>query len=106
MYVLARHGDRVEISTGTVLEALQRNFGGLPSSDFHQVVAAFLEHLRRACGPHKFPDPQAGDFKPTLEVLAASLQESGHSFIEQQATLSDRCARPKLIIDYTGVTHI
>ncbi|KAL0055748.1 hypothetical protein WJX82_004037 [Trebouxia sp. C0006] len=102
---LARHhrrGDRVEMSTATVLEALQRNFGGLPSSDFRQVVEAFLEHLRRACGPHRFPEPRSEDFSPTLEVLAASLSETGHSYIEQHATLSDKSARPKLVIDYTG----
>jgi hypothetical protein len=91
------------MSTATVLEALQRNFGGLPSSDFCQVVKAFLEHLRRACGPHRFPEPRSEDFRPTLEVLAASLSETGHSYIEQHATLSDKSARPKLVIDYTGV---
>ena len=85
-----------------MLEALQRNFGGLPSADFQQVVSAFLEQLRRACGSHKFPDPQLQDFRPTLEMLAASLEENGHSYIEQHATLSDKSARPKLLIDYTG----
>ena len=90
------------MSTATVLEALQRNFGGLPSSDFRQVVKAFLEHLRKACGPHRFPEPRSEDFRPTLEVLAASLSETGHSYIEQHATLSDKSARPKLVIDYTG----
>ena len=97
-----RHGSRIDFSTATILEALQRNFGGLPSADFQQVVQAFLEQLRKACGPHKFPDPQPQDFKPTLEVLSASLQETGHSFIEQHATLSDKSARPKLVIDHTG----
>ncbi len=106
MHLLARHGDRVDISTATVVEALQRNFGGLPSSDFHQVVPAFLEQLRKACGPHKFPNPKPEDFKPTLEVLTASLDETGHSYIEQHAALSDKSARPKLIIDYTGVMRI
>ena len=95
-------GDRVEISTATVLEALQRNFGGLPASDFQQVVTAFLEHLRKACGRHKFPDPQPEQFLPTLEVLSASLEETGHTLLDQHATLSDKLARPKLIIDYTG----
>ncbi|DBB04141.1 TPA: hypothetical protein ACH3X1_013190 [Trebouxia sp. C0004] len=90
------------MSTATVLEALQRNFGGLPSSDFRQVVKAFLEQLRRACGPHRFPEPRSEDFRPTLEVLAASLCETGHCYIEQHATLSDMSARPKLVIDYTG----
>ena len=85
-----------------MLEALQRNFGGLPSADFQQVVSAFLEQLRRACGSHKFPDPQLQDFRPTLEMLAASLEENGHSYIEQHAPLSDKSARPKLLIDYTG----
>ena len=97
-----RHGDRVDISTATVLEALQRNSGGLPKSDFQQVVAAFLEHLRRCCGRHKFPDPEPGLFRPTLEVLSSSLEETGHSLIEQHATLSDKLARPKLVVDYTG----
>lgn len=90
------------MNTATVLEALQRNFGGLPSSDFRQAVNAFLEHLRRACGPHRFPEPRSEDFRPTLEVLAASLSETGHNYIEQHATLSDKSARPKLVIDYTG----
>ena len=101
-----RVGDRVEISTGTVLEALQRNFGGLPASDFQQVVTAFLDHLRRACGHHKFPDPQPEQFRPTLEVLSASLEETGHNLLEQHATLSDKLARPKLIIDYTGMLYL
>lgn len=96
----------MELSTATVLEALQRNFGGLPASDFRQVVKAFLEHLRRACGPHRFPEPQPGDFTPTLQVLAASLEETGHSYIEQHATLSDKSARPKLVIDYTGAIFV
>lgn len=96
----------MELSTATVLEALQRNFGGLPASDFRQVVEAFLEHLRRACGPHRFPEPQPGDFTPTLQVLAASLEETGHSYIEQHATLSDKSARPKLVIDYTGAEFV
>ena len=96
----------MEISTATVLEALQRNFGGLPASDFQQVVTAFLEHLRRACGRHKFPDPEPGQFRPTLEVLSASLEETGHNLLEQHATLSDKAARPKLVIDYTGIVYM
>ena len=103
---MCRLGDRVEISTATVLEALQRNFGGLPASDFQQVVTAFLEHLRRACGHHKFPDPEPGQFRPTLEVLSASLEETGHNLLEQHATLSDKAARPKLVIDYTGIVFM
>lgn len=94
------------MSTATVLEALQRNFGGLPSSDFRQVVKAFLEHLRRVCGPHRFPEPRSEGFRPTLEVLAASLSETGHNYIEQHATLSDKSARPKLVIDYTGAISL
>lgn len=96
-------GDRVEISTATVVQALQRNFGGLPASDFQQVVTAFLEHLRKACGRHKFPDPQPEQFLPTLEVLSASLEETGHTLLDPHATLSDKLARPTLIIDHTGV---
>lgn len=95
----------MEISTATVLEALQRNFGGVPAADFQQVVTAFLEHLRRACGRHKFPDPRPAQFRPTLEVLSASLEETGDNLLEQHATLSDKLARPKLIIDHTGIVY-
>lgn len=88
-----------------MLEALQRNFGGVPAADFQQVVTAFLEHLRRACGRHKFPDPQPAQFRPTLEVLSASLEETGDNLLEQHATLSDKLARPKLVIDHTGIVY-
>ncbi len=90
------------MNTATVVEALQRNFGGLPQDEFQDTVTRFVRHLADACGPELFPDPQPRDFRPTLEVLADGLAEGGHTFVDQHATLSDRSARPKLVIDYTG----
>jgi len=93
------------MNTATVVEALQRNFGGMPQHEFQDVVKRFVKHLAEACGPDLFPEPQPEDFRPTLEVLADALAEGGHAFVDQHATLSDRSARPKLVIDYTGKHH-
>ena len=93
------------MNTGTVVEALQRNFGGMPQQEFQDVVRRFVKHLAEACGPDLFPEPQPDDFRPTLEVLADALAEGGHALVDQHATLSDRSARPKLVIDYTGKHH-
>lgn len=43
---LCRLGDRVEISTATVLEALQRNFGGVPAASCHRISGAPAQGLR------------------------------------------------------------
>ena len=95
----------MRMTTGTVVEALQRNFGGMPQHEFQDVVKRFVKHLAEACGPDLFPEPEPEDFRPTLEVLADALAERGHAFVDQHATLSDRSARPKLVIDYTGEHH-
>ena len=91
------------MNTTTVVEALQRNFGGSPQEEFQDIAKRFVKHLAQVCGPSMFPEPQLKDFRPTIEVLADALAEGGHTFVDQHATLSDRSARPKLIIDYTGV---
>lgn len=91
------------MNTATVVEALQRNFGGMPQEEFQNIAKSFVSHLAQECGSDWFPEPQAKDFRPTLEVLADGLAEDGHHFVGQHATLSDRSARPKLVIDFTGM---
>ena len=91
------------MNTATVIEALQRNFGGMPQEEFQDIARRFVRHLAKACGRIKFPEPQPDNFRPTLEVLADALAEGSNTVLDQHATLSDRSARPKLIIDYTGV---
>lgn len=93
------------VNTQTVIAALERNFGGNLAQEFQTITAAFLEHLRNACGTEAFPDPQAGMYRNTLDVLKDSLADrhvSGEHLGYQQASLSNVAARPILVIDQTG----
>lgn len=94
-----------QVSTQTVIAALERNFGGNSAQEFQTITVAFLQHLRSACGTEAFPDPQAGLYRNTLDVLKDSLADrhiSGENLVHQQARLSNVAARPILVIDHTG----
>lgn len=98
-----------QVHTQTVIAALERNFGGNSAEEFHTIIATFLQHLKRACGADSFPQPRDDMFRNTLDVLEESLADhhpSGEHFGNQQANLSSVAARPILIIDSTGHTHI
>ena len=94
-----------QVNTQTVIAALERNFGGNSAQEFQTIAAAFLEHLRSACGSDAFPEPQPDMYRNTLDVLKNSLVDrhiSGEHLGHQQASLSNVAARPILVIDQTG----
>ena len=95
-----------QVNTQTVVEALERNFGGNSAEEFQAIEDAFLHHLRTACGADDFPHPSPAMYRNALDVLVDSLADrhiSGEHLGNQQASLSNVAARPILIIDHTGM---